>query len=223
MSAAGAAGAADPSARPDGALCVLGDELVAGTGDPRALGWVGRVVARTDQDLVRVTAYPLAVPAETTAGLAARWEAETARRLGAHGRLVLGLGIADLRDGTSLARSRLNLANVLDAAAARGVPTLVVGPPPVLRDGPDAAHAATVGPLSDAFADVCERRRVPFVDTYVSLRAHDEWFTDLAASDGRVPGQVGYGLLAYLVLHGGWQPWWTTAGLGPAAAARPRT
>lgn len=211
--------ASDPSARPDVALCVLGDELVAGTGDPRALGWVGRVVARTDQEHVRVTVYPLAVSAETTGGLVGRWEAETARRLSSHGRLVLGLGIADLRDGTSLARSRLNLANILDAAAARSLPTLVVGPPPVLGDGPDAAHAATVGPLSAAFADVCERRRVPFVDTFAALRAHDEWFTDLAASDGRVPGQVGYGLLAYLVLHGGWQPWWATSGIGSGAAS----
>jgi acyl-CoA thioesterase I len=205
-------------ARPDVALCVCGDELVAGTGDPRALGWVGRVVARTPQEHVRVTAYPLAVPAETTGGLALRWESETAPRLGTNGRLVLGLGIADLRDGTSLARSRLNVANVLDAAAARSLPTFVVGPPPVLPEGPDAAHARTVGPLSDAFADVCERRRVPYVDTHAALSTHDEWFADLAASDGRVPGQAGYGLLAYLVLHGGWSQWWL-GGATPAGGA----
>lgn len=28
-------------------ICVVGDELVAGVGDPKALGWVGRVTART--------------------------------------------------------------------------------------------------------------------------------------------------------------------------------
>ena len=190
------------------AVCVLGDELVAGTGDPRALGWVGRVVARTPQEHVRVTTYPLAVPGQTTGDMTTRWEAETGPRLGASGRLVLGLGIGDLRDGTSTARSRLNLANVLDAAAARSLPCFVLGPPPVLPDGPDAAHASTVGPLSDAFAEVCERRRVPFVDAHASLRANEEWAADLRASDGRLPGQVGYGLLAYLVLHGGWAQWW---------------
>ena len=37
---------------------------------------------------------------------------------------------------------------------------------------------------------------------------HDQWRTDLAAS--RVPhhpGQAGYGLIAWLVLHHGWAPW----------------
>lgn len=210
------------SARPDVSLCVLGDELVAGTGDPRALGWVGRVVARTDQSEVRYTAYPLAVPGETTTGMAARWEQETSLRLGARGRLVLGLGLADLRDGMSMARSRLNLANVLDAADQRGLPTFVVGPPPVLPDGPDAALAAALPALSDAYADVCERRRVHYVDVHAALRAHDEWFADLAASDFRVPGQAGYGLLAYLVLHGGWAGW-LQPGRGADAAGRGTT
>ena len=36
----------DPARR----ICVIGDELVAGTGDPKALGWVGRVAARTVTD-----------------------------------------------------------------------------------------------------------------------------------------------------------------------------
>lgn len=193
------------------AVCVLGDELVAGTGDPRAMGWVGRVVARTPADRVRVTAYPLAVPGQTTGDMVARWEAEAGPRLGTAGRVVVAPGIADLRDGTSTARSRLNLANVLDAAASRSWPSLVVGPPPVLPDGPDAAHVTAVRTMSEAFSEVCERRRVTYVDTHTSLVGHEEWYADLRASDGRVPGQVGYGLLAYLVLHGGWAQWWTTA------------
>ncbi len=165
-------------------------------------------MARTAAGRFRITSYPLAVPGQTTGDLVSRWEAETAPRLGRSGRVVLGLGIGDLRDGTSTARSRLNLANVLDAAASRALPTFVVGPPPVLPDGPDSAHTAAVRVLSEAFAEVCERRRVTYVDAFSSLAAHDEWFADLRASDGRVPGQVGYGLMAYLVLHGGWQQWW---------------
>ncbi|WP_336923274.1 GDSL-type esterase/lipase family protein [Aquipuribacter sp. SD81] len=195
-------------ARVDVALCVLGDELVAGRGDARALGWVGRVVARTPQESFRITSYPLAVPGETTTGTAARWEAETAPRLGERGRLVLAPGRADAREGVTVARSRLNVANVVDAAQNRGLPVMVVGPPPVLPDGPDAAHARAVGELSAAYADVCDRRRVPYVDTHGALRGHEDWLRDVAASDGRVPGQAGYGLLAYLVLHGGWYAWW---------------
>lgn len=61
-------------------LVVVGDELVTGAGDPKALGWVGRVTARTRTD-DRLTVVPLAVPGETTTGLGQRWEDEVARRL----------------------------------------------------------------------------------------------------------------------------------------------
>lgn len=184
---------------------VLGDELVAGTGDPRAMGWVGRVAARTAQERFRLTAHALGVPGETTTGMAARWQAEAGPRLGADGRLVLGLGVADLRAGTVTARSRLNVANVLDAAAESGLPCLVVGPPPVLPGGPDDALARGLRGLSDAFAEVCERRGVTYVDLLAGLTGNPDWEADLAASGGRVPGQAGYGLMAYLVLHGGWE------------------
>jgi hypothetical protein len=48
---------------------------------------------------------------------------------------------------------------------------------------------------------------VPFVDTYTPLAAHDQWLGDLAAGDGVLPGQAGYGLMAWLVLHTGWHAW----------------
>ena len=197
-------------------ICIVGDELTVGVGDPRGLGWMGRVVARTPQLDLTLSVFPLAVPRETTTGLAARWQAEAALRW--HGpeedltdsvepRLVIGLGVADLRHGTSTARSRLNLANMLDAAESNGVRTLVVGPPPVAERGPDAALAAAVGELSAAFGDVCHRRRVRYVDTFAPLSAHEDWFADLGSGDGRYPGQAGYGLLAWLVLHAGWNVW----------------
>ncbi|GAB2675325.1 GDSL-type esterase/lipase family protein [Thalassiella azotivora] len=187
-------------------VCVVGDELVAGLGDPKALGWVGRVAARTPWDSVTPSGtYPLGVPGEGTAGLLERWSSECGRRWrpGDDNRLVLGLGGADLRQGQSLARSRLNLANVLDDAAARGLPTMVVGPPPTL----DAALNERLGELADAFADVCHRRDVPYVDCFGPLAAHEQWYADLSSGDGHHPLQAGYGLMAWLVLHGGWYEW----------------
>jgi len=56
-------------------ICFIGDELVAGVGDPRGLGWVGRVNAHSTFDLP-ATFLTLAVPSETTKQMAARWEAE---------------------------------------------------------------------------------------------------------------------------------------------------
>lgn len=184
-------------------ICVVGDELVAGLGDARALGWVGRVTARTRTE-EPVFVATLAVPRESTTALAGRWLTEARRRFTSHtdNRLVLGLGSADLDERVSLARSRLNLANILDSATAAGCRCFVVGPPP-RQDVDEAALAA----LSEAFADVCQRRHVPYVETFQPLRTHEQWLADVAASDGVHPGQAGYGLLAWLVLHHGWHDW----------------
>jgi lysophospholipase L1-like esterase len=184
-------------------LVVVGDELAAGAGDPRALGWVGRVAARTTTP-VPPTVLTLAVPGETTSGLSARWEDEVVRRVSpdADSRLVVALGRADAQTGLSLARSRLNLANVLDAAEQRRVPAFVVGPPPGAGVDP-----TVLADLSAAFADVTTRRRVPYVDTFTPLAGHEQWLADLAAGDGSLPGQAGYGLMAWLVLHSHWNAW----------------
>lgn len=186
-------------------ICVVGDELVAGVGDPKALGWVGRVTARTPLDPAPMV-MALAVPGETTTQLSSRWETETTLRFGPASdvghHLVIGLGGADLAAGVSLARSRLNLANILDVAHGRRLHTFVVGPPPNADDDPERQAE-----LSAAFADVARRRRVPYVETYTPLAGHEQWLADLAAGDGRTPGQAGYGLMAWLVLHTGWHRW----------------
>ena len=195
-------------------ICVVGDDLVAGVGDPKALGWTGRVGARTPPPAGGLALFPLGVPGEGTAGLLERWRPETTRRFAASAdnRLVIGLGAADLDQGTTLARSRLNLANVLDDAAADSIGTFVVGPPP----SQEAARDVRVAELSSAFADVCHRRGVPYVDCHGPLTGHEQWFADLVDSpaSGRTgwtfpehPGQAGYGLIAWLVLHGGWHGW----------------
>ncbi len=187
-------------------VCIVGDDLVAGLGDPKALGWVGRVAARTSRADGPVSIFPLGVPAESTAGLAGRWRDETARRFAEAPleacRLVVGLGHEDLFQGITLPRSRLNLANVLDECQTRALPVFVVGPPP----GSERLNPA-IAEYSSAFFDVCLRRQVPYVDAFTPLVAHEDWLTDLAAGDGTHPGQAGYGLIAWLVLHGGWHAW----------------
>jgi acyl-CoA thioesterase-1 len=187
-------------------VCVVGDDLVAGVGDPKALGWVGRVAARTSRAEGLVTVFPLGVPGETTAGLSGRWREETGRRFAGASpedcRLVIGLGHGDIHEGVTLPRSRLNLANVLDECQSRGMPTFVVGPPP----GEDRLNPK-IAQLSSAFFDVCLRRQVPYVDAFTPLVSHEDWLTDLATGDGNHPGQAGYGLIAWLVLHCGWHSW----------------
>jgi len=159
-------------------LSFIGDELVAGHGDGRALGWTGRVMARTPRD-ADILWTSLAVPGETTAQMSDRWGPEVARRSTHTGinRLVVGLGVADVLAGVSYARSRLALANILDTAASDHRECFVVGPPPLPEADPDATAQ-----LSQAAEEVCLRRNVPYVDAFEPLRNHEQWTADVAAA-----------------------------------------
>ncbi|HPB71393.1 MAG TPA: GDSL-type esterase/lipase family protein [Phycicoccus sp.] len=190
----------------DVGLVFLGASLTAGLGDPKGQGWVTRVVGRTYHPDIVLTAYNLGVRGDTSGDVLDRWNTEVPRRWEgrAERRLVLSVGTDDVLGGVSLARHRLNIANILDDAASTGVSAFVVSPPPtddnVLND--------KLGVLVDAQADVCARRGVPFVDCFSPLLGHDQWQSDLATA--RVPhhpAQAGYGLIAWLVLHNGWHQW----------------
>lgn len=186
-------------------IAAVGDHILAGAGDPRAVGWWGRVLARTSAPGVALENYVLAVPHETTEELGARWWGEASRRFSESGenRLVVALSDADLDlDASSSARSRLNLANVLDTASQRGIPVLVLGPTPSL----DEARNDRLAELNAAYLDVADRRGQVYVDAFTPLRNHEQWRADLAAGGG-LPGQAGHGLIAWLVLHRGWYPW----------------
>lgn len=182
---------------------VVGDELASSMGDARGMGWPGRLAARTVSPApVFLTALP--IPGEASAQLAERAIEEAMRRFhpDADNRLVIGLGIHDLAQRVSRPRSRVNLAKILDASIHSHIPTMVVGPPPV-----GGFMDPEIDALSSSFRDVTERRRMKYVETFEPLRSHDQWHTDLAQFSGHHPGQAGYGLLTYLVLHSGWHTW----------------
>ncbi len=190
----------------DVAVVFIGASLVVGVGDPKGQGWVSRVVGRTHHPDLELTAYNLGVRGDTTADVLARWKAECAPRWQgrAEKRLVVSVGANDAASGVTLARHRLNLANILDDAASAGIGTFVVSPPPT----DDEDVNAKLDVLVEAQADVCGRRGVPFVDCFRPLLGHDQWQGDLAASHiPHHPGQAGYGLIAWLVLHNGWYDW----------------
>jgi len=186
-------------------ICVVGDSYVTGFGDPKALGWTGRVLARTGTDDADVTLYQLGVRGDSSADVLSRWREETSRRWreGCENRLVVAMGTNDLDAPLTIARSRLNLANIVDAAMAQGLSPFVVGPPPA----GDHDFNDRLEHVVAAQRDVCSRRSVPYVDCLHPLRSHEQWSSDLAAGDGMHPGAAGYGLLAWLVLHSGWGRW----------------
>ncbi|GAA4719494.1 GDSL-type esterase/lipase family protein [Pedococcus ginsenosidimutans] len=190
----------------DVAMVFLGASMVAGVGDPKGQGWVSRVVGRTHHPDLELTPYNLGVRGDTSADVLGRWKNECAPRWRGRSekRLVISVGTNDAASGVTLARHRLNLANILDDAASAGIGTFVVSPPPT----DDDELNTKLDVLVEAQADVCSRREVPFVDCYRPLLGHEQWRTDLAASRvAHHPGQAGYGLIAWLVLHNGWYDW----------------
>lgn len=183
---------------------MLGDELLTGAGDPKGLGWLGRVQARLPQG-EDVAFFPLAKIGETTGALLERWRTEALPRFSkeTENYLVIALGSQDIQAGTTLSRSRLNLASVLDDATREGVKVFVVGPAPTgVKE-----YDSEVGELSMGFADVVKRRQMKYVDCFNPLKEHDGYLAEVSGHPRRLPGQVGYGLIAWLVLNKGWFEW----------------
>jgi hypothetical protein len=102
-----------------------------------------------------------------------------------------------------LSRSRLNVATIIDEAKRSGIESFLVGPTPSLNP----ALNPEIEQLSNGFADVAGRRKIPFVDCFSPLVNHEGWNNDLAASSQGLPGQIGHGLIAWLVLNRGWYDW----------------
>ena len=185
-------------------VVVLGDELLTASGDPKGLGWLGRVQARLPQG-EDVAFFPLAMVGETTTALLERWRTEAMPRFtpNTENYLVLALGAADVKEGITISRSRLNLASLLDDAIREGVKIFVVGPTPTC----DPETDFEIEHLSAGFEDVVRRRQIPYVDCFKPLKEHDGWQAETKAHPRGLPGQVGYGLVAWLVLNRGWFEW----------------
>ncbi len=196
---------------PDLRILFFGDSFVAGTGDATALGWVGRVVAASHDAGRPVTAYTLGVRGDTSADVAARFDAETEARTrlaGASYGIVLSFGANDmtvqdnrLRVAPGLVVKTLN--GLVDRCEASGHGVFVVGPPPVC----DREQDERIRELSNQLAHAATHRGVPFVEAARPLLAHDVWRSSAAANDGTHPGAGGYAALAEIVLAGGWTAW----------------
>jgi len=203
---------ADPPSTPamrDVCVVAVGGVLTVGVGDPKSQGWLTRVLARTTAEDLRLTAYNLAVVGDTSAQVLQRSTTEALDRWAGHDdrRLVVSLGLEDAREGISIARHRLNLANTLDTATGAGIAPFVVGPAPT----GDPDFDDTLQRYAEAQYDVCDRRSITFVDCLNPLRTHDQWLTDVTTGDG-LPAQAGYGLIAWLVLNSGWRPFMGVTG-----------
>lgn len=186
-------------------IVVLGDGLVSAAGDPKGMGWVGRVTAKTPSTTPRIDIFTLPAPDETTSMLAERWTDEVKRRFSAdtENRLVIALSNADPAAGISISRSRLNIATIVDEAKRAGIESFLVGPTP--HRNPELNNE--IEHLASGFEDVAARRGIPFVDCFRPLVDHEGWNEEINLAENHLPGQIGHGLIAWLVLNRGWYEW----------------
>ena len=186
-------------------IVVLGDGLVTAAGDPKGMGWIGRVTAKTPATSPRIDIFTLPAPDETTSMLADRWTDEVKRRFSAdtENRLVIALSNADPAAGISISRSRLNIATIVDEAKRAGIESFLVGPTP--HRNPELN--SEIEHLASGFEDVAARRGIPFVDCFRPLVDHEGWNEEINLAENHLPGQIGHGLIAWLVLNRGWYEW----------------
>jgi lysophospholipase L1-like esterase len=191
-------------------LLCFGDSFVAGVGDPRGQGWVGRVVEAAHAAGRPLMAYDLGVRRETSVEVAVRWRFEAMVRLfaGADCRVVFAVGTNDTTVESGAVRvaperSCMALEKMLEQVAELGLPAAVAGPPPA----GDAEQQTRVVALSDAFAQVCAMRDVPFWPVAETLLASPTWLDEAGAGDGAHPAAGGYELLARTLLDGGLLAW----------------
>lgn len=186
-------------------VVILGDDIVGAGGDPKGLGWVGRVIAKTQSDYPRIDFYVLSTPEITTAQMSDQWLEEASKRFATDtdNRLIVALNANDINAGITMSRSRLNLANILDTAVSKDVKPFVISPIPSRNPqlNYDIEH------LAAGFEDVASRRSLPFVDAFRPLVDHPGFNEEIKNSQFGLPGQLGHGLLAWLVLNQGWYSW----------------
>lgn len=193
-------------------ICAFGDSIMNGTGDPEALGWIGRAVQPVKARHREVTLYNLGIRRDTSVDIRRRWRAETeARRVaGAETGLLFSFGVNDCVTDPATGRPRVvpeesaaNAAAILAGAKALGR-VLMVGPGPIA----DAGVNARIRALDRRLAAAAEAEGVPYLPVFDRLADDPVWMAEVARWDGAHPGADGYAAFAALVsAWGAWQGW----------------
>jgi len=202
-------------------ICFVGDSITVGSGDSGFLGWPGRVCVDETARGHDVTLYNMGVRGDTSEMVRPRWRGECDARLPDHvnGRLVLSFGLNDTAEEGG-AGIRVPLANTLANARAiigearAWLPTLMIGPIPVIEDmqpyvfpnGIAYSYAnARVDELNQQLASLCGELDVPYLNVFDPLRADPSWDRSQRSCDGVHATGEGYQLIAKHVAE--WPAW----------------
>jgi len=191
-------------------ICFIGESFVNGTGDPKCLGWSGRICQDAFSKGFDITYYNLGVRGETSSELRKRWLQEVSYRLptGYDGRIVFSFGTNDtsLENGITRVSSRNSITNLQDilSIAKNLYPVLIISPSPI----DDKEQNQRTWDLSKEFAKVCNELNVPYLDIFPELIKSDIWMDEVKNNDGAHPRAAGYQLFAEIVQNwSGWLNW----------------
>ncbi|NET46270.1 GDSL-type esterase/lipase family protein [Okeania sp. SIO2B3] len=188
-------------------ICFIGDSFVNGTGDPKCLGWTGRICQTVCDRGYDLTYYNLGVRRDTSTDINSRWLREVSCRLPPEvdGRVVFSFGANDmtLEAGKTRIESSQSVENIYQilTKAKQFFPVLMINSPPV----EDTEHNIRIGNLSDDFAQVCLQLDIPYLDVFTPLKNSDIWRQEVIQNDGAHPRSLGYSELAKLVEN--WSSW----------------
>jgi lysophospholipase L1-like esterase len=199
--------------RPQIRICFLGESFVNGTGDPKFLGWTGRICVDAYRKGYDITFYNLGVRGETSTELRQRWLREVSYRLPKEydGRVVFSFGVNDTtlvnrKPRVELAESIENARSIL-STTKQLYPVLMVGPPPCADEEQDKRNGR-IANLSKQFALVCDELDVPYLDIFPILERSNIWQDEARANDGAHPRAAGYAEFAEIVQSwDGWLNW----------------
>lgn len=184
-------------------FCFFGDSVTLGVNDAPAGGWVARFAAKAAGAGLQVppdTFYNLGVRRNSSRMVLERWEAEYRARAmeGVPSFLLFCFGTVDMAAPKGMPRipvgeSAANARDILVKAGEYGSAALISAPPVK-----DEEHNRRLETLCAAYAALCARLEVPFIDIFHPLM-ESGYVADLA--DGVHPGPAGNAMIADLLVQ----------------------
>jgi lysophospholipase L1-like esterase len=188
-------------------ICVLGDGIAMGIGDPEKQGWAGLLIDSVRAGHGPLNYYNLGIVGQNSESVFGRLnELEPRMPVGADNRLILAFGLMDavgvgVREPLPAKTSWQNLTSLLKEVHGHYKP-LLVGPPAVY----DPTQNARLKRINGGFRELCTRARVPYVDLFTSLIDDVQYRRELIQGDRLHPGSFGHRKIFDLVSND--RSWW---------------
>jgi lysophospholipase L1-like esterase len=189
-------------------ICYIGDSFVKGTGDPKMLGWAGRLSQMSQGEKREITHYNLGVRRDTSFDILTRWEMEANVRLPSFSIncVVFSFGVNDtvMENGivrVPLAQSMKNTREILGIAKVK-YNVVMIGPPPI----DDEYQNIRIKSYDEAYATVCQMLGVNYLSVFDILYEDGTWVEEIKSNDLVHPKENGYELLSKYIYS--WNGWW---------------